>query len=274
MIRSDTALRGAEPEDGTAVGPPPTTHHRGRRAAADTGPGADRAPVVFVTAGTASADRFEDGESGHGPPRHRLRRLPLPVLVPRRPLVGGARPGAGHLEYRFLSLEQLNRDPEATEWRIWEQPLDYEHHRGRADRRSLAAFLATAFAEGAGGPPLEPGIVERFRLAIFAARHEERLDIADPEVLERIATSVGLAPGVAGEPLRRPRRRRRRPGPDRGRLGGRPLSVPLLRVPTLVIGDAPPVYLRLANGSRRATRASGSSAGSSSGRRPSPSSSR
>lgn len=149
-------------------------------------------------------------------------------------------------EYRFLPLEQLNRDPEAAAWRIWEQPLDYEHHRGRADRRSLAAFLATAFAEGGGAPPLEPGGVERLRLAIFAARHDERLDIADPAVLDRIATSVGLASGWLAS---------RFADPDavaaaRARIAAdwAATRAPFrcFGVPTLVVDGGPPVYLRLA----------------------------
>lgn len=148
-------------------------------------------------------------------------------------------------EYRFLSLEQLNRDPEAAAWRIWEQPLDYEHHRGRADRRSLAAFLATAFAEGAGGPPLEPGVVERLRLAIFAARHEERLDISDPAVLDRIATSAGLAPGWLASRFADPEA----VAAARARIAVDWASARspfrCFGVPTLVVDAGPPVYLRL-----------------------------
>jgi hypothetical protein len=49
--------------------------------------------------------------------------------------------------FRLFALEQVNRDPEAREWRLWEQPLDYEHYRGRQDRRPLAAFLAMTHVE-------------------------------------------------------------------------------------------------------------------------------
>lgn len=149
------------------------------------------------------------------------------------------------LEYRFLSLEQLNRDPEATAWRIWEQPLDYEHHRGRADRRSLAAFLATAFADGAGDSPLEPDLAERYRLAIFAARHEDRLDISDPAVLERVAGSVGIAPEWLTARFADPgavAAARARIAAD-WTAARSPFRC--FGVPTLVIDGSRPVYLRL-----------------------------
>lgn len=150
------------------------------------------------------------------------------------------------VEHRFLSLEQLNRDPEATSWRLWEQPLDYEHHRGRPERRSLAAFLATAIAEGAGGAALEPPLVEELRLAIFAARHDDRLDISDPAVLDGLARSIGLPAGWLAARLADPGV----VAAARGRIAAdwAAARVPdrLFGVPTLVIDDAPPVYLRLA----------------------------
>jgi len=149
------------------------------------------------------------------------------------------------VEHRFLSLEQLNRDPEAASWRIWEQPFDYEHHRARPDRRSLAAFLATAFAEGAGGPALEPSLVGRLRLAIFAARHDERLDISDLGVLDRIAAAVGVAPGWLAGRFADPES----VAAARARLAADWAAARspyrCFGVPTLVVDDAPPVYLRL-----------------------------
>ncbi|HWP62641.1 MAG TPA: DsbA family protein [Candidatus Binatia bacterium] len=149
------------------------------------------------------------------------------------------------VDHRFLSLEQLNRDPEATDWRIWDQPLDYEHHRGRPERRSLAAFLATAVAEGAGGRPLPPALVERLRSAIFAARHEERLDISRLEILDRIAATAGLGPGWVTDRLADPSvlaAARARIAAD-WEAARSPFR--LFGVPTLVVDDGPPVYLRL-----------------------------
>ncbi len=155
--------------------------------------------------------------------------------------------GPDHVEvgHRFLSLEQLNRDPEASSWRIWEQPLDYEHHRGRPDRRSLAAFLATAMAEGAGGPSLAPDLVDRLRMAIFAARHEAGLDISRVDVLDRVAVAAGLAPGWLANRLADSDAIAAARARIAGDWDAARSPVRLFGVPTLVIDDAPPFYLRL-----------------------------
>jgi len=159
--------------------------------------------------------------------------------------LAGLRPERVAVRHRFLSLEQLNRDPEAAEWRIWEQPLDYEQDRGRADRRSLAAFLVTAFAEGAGGWPLAAEIVERLRLAIFAARHEAHHDISRIEVLDEIAAGAGLPPGWLAGRFADPEA----VAAARARIAADWAAARdpfrCFGVPTLVIDDAPPVYLRL-----------------------------
>lgn len=150
------------------------------------------------------------------------------------------------VEHRFLSLEQLNHDPEATSWRIWEQPLDYEHYRGRPDRRSLAAFLVTALAETATGTDPDPELLRRLRGAIFAARHEERLDISDPAVLDQIAANVGYPPGWALTQLAE----EAAVAAARARIAAdwaasrSPFR--LFGVPTLVLDETRPVYLRLA----------------------------
>ena len=89
--------------------------------------------------------------------------------------------------FRPFPLEQVNHDPAAAEWRLWEQPLDYLQYRGRQDRRSLAGFLATALLEATEAGP----VVDRFRLAVYRARFEEQADIADLELLERLAEGAG-----------------------------------------------------------------------------------
>jgi predicted DsbA family dithiol-disulfide isomerase len=84
--------------------------------------------------------------------------------------------------FRLFALEQVNRDPEARDWRLWEQPLDYEHYRGRQDRRPLAAFLAMTHVEAT-----EPeDVATRFRIGVFAARFEDGEDITRLSVLERV----------------------------------------------------------------------------------------
>lgn len=89
--------------------------------------------------------------------------------------------------YRFFALEQNQRDVSAEEWRLWEQPLDYEHDRERQDRRALLAFLVTALLETWESPE----VLGRFRLAMLDARFAEKLDISDPALLHRLAADAG-----------------------------------------------------------------------------------
>ena len=102
--------------------------------------------------------------------------------------------------FRPFPLEQVNRDPDAEAWRLWEQPLDYVHYRERQDRRPLAAFLATTLLEDAEAPD----VVERFRLAVYRARFDDKADISDVALLVRLAAAAGadgqgLASAMADE---------------------------------------------------------------------------
>ena len=87
--------------------------------------------------------------------------------------------GELELNWRSFSLEQVN-SKEGPDWKIWEQPEDY-HFRG---------FLALRAGEAARRQGKEA--FERFHLALLRARHEDRRDIADRDVLVDVATSVGL----------------------------------------------------------------------------------
>lgn len=100
--------------------------------------------------------------------------------------------------YRAFPREQVNHDPAAETWRIWEQPLDYEHYRGRPQRRALAAFLATEVL----ATTESPATMCRFREAVYAARFDRLADISDPAVLARAAASAGAgSAGAHGEIL-------------------------------------------------------------------------
>lgn len=99
----------------------------------------------------------------------------------------GLGPERVRLRFRPFPLEQVNRDPTATAWRLWEQPLDYVHYRERQDRRPLHAFLATALLEEFEGP----AVVDRYRLAVYRARFDDHADISDVDVLVRLATDAG-----------------------------------------------------------------------------------
>jgi predicted DsbA family dithiol-disulfide isomerase len=146
------------------------------------------------------------------------------------------------VRHRLFALEQVNRDPDAAGWRIWEQPLDYAHYRDRADRRALAAFLATAIVEATG----EPGVANRFRRAVYAARFEDHLDISEIAVLDTAGVASGLPAGWVGEALRdeaRTTHARQQLADDWAAARS---SYLVFGVPTLVVADEAPVYVRLA----------------------------
>ena len=149
--------------------------------------------------------------------------------------------------YRMFPLEQVNVDPTATTWRLWEQPLDYAHHRGRQDRRSLAAFVVTAIVEElASDGRVASEAVPAFRLGVYRARFDEGLDITDEEILRAIAIDAGapagdldgaLADGAAVE------RARVRIAEDWAASRAR---AAVFGVPTLILPDDQPLYMRIA----------------------------
>jgi len=152
-------------------------------------------------------------------------------------------PGRVAVRHRLFALEQVNRDATATEWRLWEQPLDYVHYEERQYRRPLAAFLATAIVDALG----LPGVARRFRAGVYAARFDERLDIADPAVLDRVASAAGAAPnrviaGFQNADAMAAARRRIADDWTAARTG-----YAVFGVPTLRIGESRPFYLRLAH---------------------------
>lgn len=152
-------------------------------------------------------------------------------------------PGLVDLRYRLFALEQVNHDPDAATWRIWEQPPEYIQYRGRQDRRSLGPFLATAIVEAAIS---DPSVVRRFRRAVYAARFGDRLDISNPAVLEAAAVTAGVPAGWIGPSLDDAALT----GPARERIAAdwAAARAPYLvfGVPTIVVGDDAPVYVRLA----------------------------
>lgn len=103
----------------------------------------------------------------------------------------GLGPDRVRSRFRPFPLEQVNRDATAESWRLWEQPLDYVHYRERQDRRPLAAFLATALVEETESA----GVVERFRLAVYRARFDDKVDITDVALLVRLAAGAGADGG-------------------------------------------------------------------------------
>ena len=148
--------------------------------------------------------------------------------------------------YRAFPLEQVNHDPAATTWRIWEQPLDYEHYRGRPERRGLAAFLATEVLAAAA----TPASMCRFREAVYAARFDRKADISDPAVLARAAAQAGVgSAGAHGELLQAALGDETTLVRARKKLAGDWAAArhewEIFGVPTLELPGVPPLYLRL-----------------------------
>jgi predicted DsbA family dithiol-disulfide isomerase len=143
--------------------------------------------------------------------------------------------------FRPFPLEQVNRDATASEWRLWEQPLDYVHYREREDRRPLHAFLATAVLEAS-----EPSeVVDRFRLAVYRARFDDAADISDVDLLVRLALGVGadgrrLAAAMSDETALTPARAGLAVAWSDARS-----TWEIFGVPTLEPSGARPFYLRL-----------------------------
>jgi hypothetical protein len=146
------------------------------------------------------------------------------------------------VRYRLFALEQVNHDPEAAAWRLWEQPLDYPHDRDRPHLRALAAFLATTILEATE----DPGVVRRFRGAVYAARFEDHADISDLGVLSAAADAAGVAPGRLAAAFADPDRLAA--GRSRIAADWAAARAPwrVFGVPTLRFDDEAPIYLRLA----------------------------
>ncbi len=88
--------------------------------------------------------------------------------------------------FRPFSLQQNHNEPEETD--VWDVALDSDQGSGvRALLWSLA--IRDEF----------PDEFLAFHTAMFAARHDEALDISDESVISDVATSVGVdAPTIAG----------------------------------------------------------------------------
>ena len=144
-------------------------------------------------------------------------------------------------QYRTFPLEQVNHDASATEWRLWEQPLEYEHYQGRQDRRALPAFIAILLAERIA--PV--GIVDRYRLLVSRARHGLGRDVTDHEFLLELADEAGVDARALGRLLDDEgalRWARRRIADDWAEARA---DYEIFGVPTLRLDGVPPFYLRL-----------------------------
>lgn len=83
------------------------------------------------------------------------------------------------VNWRYFSLEQINQK-NGPDWKLWEQPEDYQS-RGRL------AFRAATAARRQGDEAFE-----RFHLALLRLRHEDKRDISQVDTLVEAAGAAGL----------------------------------------------------------------------------------
>jgi predicted DsbA family dithiol-disulfide isomerase len=97
------------------------------------------------------------------------------------------RPAALSIRWRLFSLEQVNA-PADSDWRIWQQPVDYPGRPGSNPRyRALPAFWALAAAQRQGA-----AAGDAVRQALFDARHEHGLDLADVAGIRTVVSGCGI----------------------------------------------------------------------------------
>lgn len=92
------------------------------------------------------------------------------------------------ITWRYFSLEQVNA-PADSQWVLWEQEDDYAPLRdGWSSYRGLHAFWAAEAVRRQGSE-----ITNRFRTAVFDARHAHKQDITNRATLATIAAECGVA---------------------------------------------------------------------------------
>jgi protein-disulfide isomerase-like protein with CxxC motif len=145
------------------------------------------------------------------------------------------------VRHHLLAIEQLNRDPTGTQWRLWDQPFDYRHFRDMPDRRPLLPFLAMAIVEAIEPPT----VIRAVRLSMYMARFDFGKDLSDIEVIEQVAAMGGVAPrrlrAAIEDPVRQAEARSRIESDFR--LARSDYAV--FGVPTLRFAGDRPVYIRL-----------------------------
>ena len=83
------------------------------------------------------------------------------------------------INWRGFLLEQINNKQDPS-WKVWDQPDDYEF-------RSLWALRAGEAAKKQGNEAFQ-----KFHIALLRARHEDRVNIGDKDILMEVGGSVGL----------------------------------------------------------------------------------
>lgn len=140
------------------------------------------------------------------------------------------------VRWRYFSLEQLNASDD--DWKIWEQPLDYALVEDSPfAMRMLRSFLASYAASLQG-----EAAFRRFHLMLFSARHDEKKVMSDPGVILDVARQAGLDMDTFEQTWQSQAGRDRL---RRDHTSGQKLGIS--GVPSLVVNDSEPAYVRLAD---------------------------
>jgi len=83
------------------------------------------------------------------------------------------------IDWKYFSLEQINSQ-RGPQWKIWEQPEDYQS-------RGLRAFWAAEAARQQG-----ENVFHSFHIALLKAKHEQHRDIANVNTLIEVANNSSL----------------------------------------------------------------------------------
>jgi len=83
------------------------------------------------------------------------------------------------IKWKYFSLEQINSQ-RGPQWKIWEQPEDYQS-------RGLRAFWAAEAARQQG-----ENVFHSFHIALLKAKHEQHRDIANVNTLIEVANNSSL----------------------------------------------------------------------------------
>lgn len=145
------------------------------------------------------------------------------------------------VRHHLYAIEQANRDATSTEWRLWDQPLDYRHWKDVPEKRPLLSFLAMAIVEAT--QPAD--VAQAFRLTLYMAKFDFGKDISDLEVVEQAARMSGVTPGRIQAALADPVQEaaaRARIAADWALARG---EYEIFGVPTLRLDGGRPTYTRL-----------------------------
>ena len=140
------------------------------------------------------------------------------------------------VNWRYFSLEQLNAPIDG--WKIWEQPVEYDLvEQGPFAMRMLRAFLASYAASLQG-----EAAFRRFHLLLFFAKHDEKKVMSDSQVILDVARRADLDMKAFEQAWQS------QAGRDRlqsDHTSGQNLGI--RGVPSLIIDNMEPLYVRLAD---------------------------